>query len=61
MRLLRLWEWLTFMPKVTPLSQNSHFAICCTSSLVSNSENNNNRTESEMQVFFVRQKTCKNR
>jgi hypothetical protein len=26
-RLVRLWEWLTLMPKVTPLSQNWHFAI----------------------------------
>jgi hypothetical protein len=26
-RLERLWEWLTLMPKATPLSQNSHFAI----------------------------------
>ena len=34
-RLERLWEWETLMPKVTPLSQNSHFAIRCTSSLFS--------------------------
>ena len=27
----RLWEWLTRIPKVTPLLQISHFAICCTS------------------------------
>ena len=26
-RLVRLWEWLTLMPKDTPLSQNWHFAI----------------------------------
>jgi hypothetical protein len=32
-RLERLWEWETLMPKVTPLSQNSHFAIRCTSLL----------------------------
>jgi len=27
MRLLRLWEWLTLIPKETPLSQYEHFAI----------------------------------
>ena len=27
----RLWEWETLMPKVTPLPQISHLAICCTS------------------------------
>jgi len=32
MRLLLLWEWLTFIPNETPLPQKSHFAICCTSS-----------------------------
>jgi len=26
-RLLRLWEWETWMPNVTPLPQISHFAI----------------------------------
>ena len=29
----RLWEWETLIPKVTPLSQKSHFAISCTSYL----------------------------
>ena len=33
-RLERLWEWETLMPKVTPLSQNSHLAIRCTSLLL---------------------------
>ena len=32
-RLDRLWEWLTLMPKETPLSQYPHFAIFCTSPL----------------------------
>ena len=27
-RLERLWEWLTLMPKAISLPQNSHFAIC---------------------------------
>jgi len=31
LRLALLWEWDTLMPKVTPLPQTSHFAICCTS------------------------------
>jgi hypothetical protein len=26
-RLERLWEWLTLMPKAISLPQNSHFAI----------------------------------
>jgi hypothetical protein len=26
-RFERLWEWLTLIPKETPLSQNAHFAI----------------------------------
>jgi hypothetical protein len=26
-RLVRLWEWETLIPKVTPLPQTSHFAI----------------------------------
>lgn len=30
-RLERLWEWETLIPKVTPLPQKSHFAIRCTS------------------------------
>ena len=30
-RLERLWEWETLMPKVTPLPQKSHLAILCTS------------------------------
>ena len=30
-RLERLWEWETLMPKVTPLPQKSHLAIHCTS------------------------------
>ena len=32
-RLERLWEWETLMPKVTPLPQKSHLAIHCTSNL----------------------------
>ena len=32
-RLERRWEWETLIPKVTPLSQNSHLAIRCTSLL----------------------------
>jgi hypothetical protein len=28
---VRLCEWLTRIPKETPLPQNSHLAICCTS------------------------------
>ena len=32
-RLERRWEWETWMPKVTPLSQNSHLAMLLTSSL----------------------------
>ena len=32
-RLERLWEWETLIPKVMPLSQNSHLAILCTSLL----------------------------
>ena len=32
-RLERRWEWDTRMPKVTPLSQNSHLAMLLTSSL----------------------------
>ena len=30
-RLDRLWEWETLIPKVTPLPQKSHLAIHCTS------------------------------
>ena len=30
-RLERLWEWETLIPKVTPLPQKSHLAIRCTS------------------------------
>ena len=29
----RRWEWETLIPKVTPLSQNSHLAMLLTSSL----------------------------
>ena len=32
-RLERLWEWETLIPKVTPLPQKSHLAIRCTSYL----------------------------
>ena len=38
-RLERLWEWETLIPKVTPLPQKSHFAIHCTSYLNNNSSN----------------------
>jgi hypothetical protein len=54
----RLWEWETLMPKVTPLLQISHFAICCTSlpekspTLKNRGTNNNSRLVCEMQAKF---------
>ena len=56
-RLERLWEWETLIPKVTPLPQKSHFAIRCTSHPNHNPRNDAIRRRLDMIAEF-RQK-CK--
>ena len=59
-RLERLWEWETLMPKVTPLPQKSHLAIHCTSNLHDDLKNTafsqalryDTKVCRKMQVFF---------
>jgi hypothetical protein len=52
--LLRLWEWETLIPNVTPLPQISHFAIFCTSFYPEFLSQHSYfiRFSREMQVFF---------
>ena len=50
MRLLRLWEWLTFIPKETPLLQYEHFAILVYLSNFSDNAIYDNRLEKKMQA-----------
>jgi len=56
MRLLRLCEWLTLIPKDTPLLQYEHFAISFSSMFLcgDDADNgvNNNRIIKELQENF---------
>jgi hypothetical protein len=55
-RLLRLWEWLTLIPKETPLSQYEHFAICCYLQVfLLNNATHHNRRKSKMQEKIQKQ------
>ena len=59
----RRWEWLTLMPKETPLSQKSHFAMMRCTSLFKNPLNEqpyyNNRRPARLQDDFLLFFTCK--